>query len=173
MTETRSTRPKRCYPQSLVVEPGSAKAYWQPLPSRGYVEVALSPYNTVYDDFSAGIQVLPPGCSVKEHGHERNHEVLFIYQGTGICVIDGVEHKLSPGTVVLFSRDSVHRLHNTGEEDLELFWVFIPPGLENWFEAIGREKKDGEKMPPPFERPTNVEAVQEGLHFLKPRKDGA
>jgi mannose-6-phosphate isomerase-like protein (cupin superfamily) len=170
MSQTTRPENKNCYPQSLVVEPGEAKAYWQPLPSRGYVEVALSPHNTVYDDFCAGIQVLPPGCSVKEHGHARNHEVLFIYEGTGTCVIDEVEHKLSPGAVVLFSRDSVHRLHNTGSEDLKLFWVFMPPGLESWFETIGREKRDGDEMPPPFERPTDVQTVQDSLHFMKPKK---
>lgn len=156
-------------PTAVIVGPDEGRTLWQPLPSRGYVQVALSPANMPYDAFSAGIQVLPPGCHVREHGHRQNHEVIFIYEGTGICEIEGEVTPVGPGTTVLFGRHARHRIENTGTVDMKLFWVFTPPGLEDWFDAIGRPRTPGEPMPPPFERPQNVAEIQERMRFVPPR----
>lgn len=154
---------------SAVIGPNEAPSWWQPLPSRGHVSVALSPENTPYDGFSAGLQVLPPGCSVREHGHQRNHELLFIHAGAGTCTIEGVSHDLVPGSIVLFGRHARHLVENTGEIDMEIFWVFMPPGLEDWFAAIGRSRQAGEPMPDAFNRPENVGDIQARLRFVPPR----
>ena len=131
--------------------------------------VKFSPANTPYDDFSAGIQVLPPGCHVREHGHRQNHELVFVYEGTGTVTIEGETTPLEPGSAVLFCRQARHRIDNTGTVDMKLFWVFAPPGLEDWFNAIGRPRRAGEPMPPPFERPADVAEVQARLKFVPPR----
>ena len=154
---------------SMVIGPNDAPSWWQPLPSRGYVSVALSPENTPYDGFSSGIQVLPPGCSVREHGHQRNHELLFIHAGTGSCTIEDETHDLVPGTVILFGRHARHFLVNTGDVDMHIFWVFMPPGLEDWFAAIGRPRAREQPMPEAFERPQNVGDVQAKLRFVAPK----
>ena len=154
---------------SAVIGPDDAPSWWQPLPSRGFVSVALSPENTPYDGFSSGLQLLPPGCSVREHGHQRNHELLFIHAGTGTCTIEGITHDLVPGSIILFGRYARHHLVNTGDTDMRIFWVFMPPGLEDWFAAIGRQRVVGEPMPAAFERPDDVAAVQEKLRFVPPR----
>ena len=154
---------------SAVIAPDQAPSWWQPLPSRGHVSVALSPENTPYDGFSSGLQVLPPGCSVREHGHQRNHELLFIHAGTGVCTIEDETHDLVPGSIVLFGRHARHHLVNTGSTDMQIFWVFMPPGLEDWFAAIGRPRVAGDAMPAPFGRPDSVGAVQENLRFVPPR----
>jgi mannose-6-phosphate isomerase-like protein (cupin superfamily) len=154
---------------SAVIQPEDAISYWQPLPSSGYVTVSLSPANTPYDGFSAGTQVLPPGRHVREHGHQQNHELVFIYEGEGRCEIEGVSQPLRPGTTVLFGRYSRHLIENTGSTDMKLHWVFFPPGLEHWFAAIGRRRLPGEPMPEPFDRPANVTAIQEQMRFVPPR----
>lgn len=155
-------------PSAVVIGPDEGQSLWQPLPSRGYVTVKLTPQNTPYDDFSSGIQVLPPGCHVREHGHRQNHELIFIYEGMGTVTIDGKTTPLMPGSTVLFGRYARHRIDNTGSTDMKLFWVFTPPGLEDWFSAIGRPRSAGEPMPAPFERPQNVQAVQDRMRFLPP-----
>lgn len=63
---------------AAVIGPEEGRSYWQPLPSRGHVTVKLAPEDMPYDGFSTGIQVLPPGCQVREHGHARNHELIFV-----------------------------------------------------------------------------------------------
>ena len=65
----------------VVVGPEEGESLWQPLPSRGYITNKLTPYNTPYDSFSLGIQVLEPGAHIRRHAHERQHEVLFCYAG--------------------------------------------------------------------------------------------
>lgn len=154
---------------SKVIPPEAGRSYWQPLPSRGHVTVKLAPEDMPYDHFSSGIQILPPGCSVREHGHEQNHELIFIYAGHGRAEIEDESFDLEPGTTLLFGRYARHVIENTGTCDMELFWVFMPPGLEDWFHAIGRPRTPGEPMPPPFARPDDVATVQERMRFVAPR----
>jgi quercetin dioxygenase-like cupin family protein len=155
-------------PGAVVVGPDEGESLWQPLPARGYVTVNLTPANTPYDTFSSGIQVLPPGCHVRDHGHRQNHELIFVYEGRGVCTIDGVTHDVVPGTTILFGRNAVHRIENTGDADMRLFWVFFPPGLEDWFRAIGRPRAVGGPMPEPFARREDVGHVQERMRFVVP-----
>jgi quercetin dioxygenase-like cupin family protein len=155
-------------PGSVVVGPDEGISLWQPMPSRGYVNLNLTPHNMPYDTFAAGTQLLPPGHYVREHGHTQNHEIVFIYEGTGVCTIDGVDHALSPGSTVLFARNSVHLLKNTGDVDMKLFWVFMPPGLDDWFKATGRPRTPGEPMPEPFDRPQNIQEILQQLRFMPP-----
>jgi hypothetical protein len=70
---------------------------------------------------------------------------------------------------VLFCRNARHRIDNTGDTDMKLFWVFMPPGLEDWFNAIGRPRRPGEAMPEAFPRPEDVAAVQQRMRFMPPR----
>lgn len=166
MSETDAPRFGRW---SKVVLPGEGRSYWQPLPSRGYVDVNLTPADMPYDHFSSGIQVLPAGCSVREHGHQQNHELIFIYEGTGRAEIEERCYDLVPGTTLLFGRYARHLIENTGDCDMKLFWVFMPPGLEDWFHAIGRPRQPGDPMPEAFARPDNVAEVQERMRFVPPR----
>jgi mannose-6-phosphate isomerase-like protein (cupin superfamily) len=156
-------------PWWAVIGPNDGESIWQPEPAQGYVDVNLSPENTPYDDFSSGIQVVPPGCAVREHGHRQHHELLFFYEGTGRCEIEDSEYDIIPGTTVLFGRYARHLFENTGQTDMKLFWVFLPPGLESWFRAIGRPRTPGEAMPEKFSRPENVEDIMETVKFVPPR----
>ena len=49
---------------AMVLGPEDGEALWQPLPSRGYVINKITPYNSPYDNFSTGIQVLEPGAHI-------------------------------------------------------------------------------------------------------------
>ena len=106
---------------------------------------------------------------VREHGHKQNHELVFVHEGTGIVDIDGEETEFGPGTTILFARNCTHWIKNTGEIDMKMFWVFFPPGLEDWFYAIGKDRKPGDPMPEPFNRPDDVQNVMDKMRFLSPR----
>jgi hypothetical protein len=73
---------------------------------------------------------------------------------------------------VLFGRYARHIIENTGSTDMKLHWVFFPPGLEDWFAAIGRPRQPGDPMPEPFDRPAHVAAIQEQMRFVPPRSAG-
>lgn len=169
MTDTPKTSPTA--PWWGVMGPDEGESIWQPEPSRGHVTMKFEPGNMPYDGFSSGIQILPPGCAVREHGHRQNHELLYIYEGTGYCEIESDTYDIVPGTTVLFGRYARHLLENTGDVDMKLFWVFFPPGLENWFRAIGQPRTVGDDMPPVFSRPDNVQDVMEAMRFVPPRPE--
>jgi hypothetical protein len=71
----------------VVLGPRDGESFWQPLPSVGYIVNKLTPYNSPYDNFAMGLQVLEPGAHIRRHAHERQHEVLFCYEGTGIAEV--------------------------------------------------------------------------------------
>ena len=47
---------------AMVLGPEEGESFWQPLPSTGYVINKFNPYNSPYDSFSTGLQVLEPGA---------------------------------------------------------------------------------------------------------------
>jgi mannose-6-phosphate isomerase-like protein (cupin superfamily) len=146
---------------ALVVGPDEGESFWQPAPHRGYMTVKVGPHNHPSNLFSMGIQVMPPGCHVRSHGHARNDEVLFFYEGKGRCVVDGETHAVEAGSTVVLGRYVEHSIHNDGDTDMKFFWVFSPPGLERVIEAGGRRRTPGEAPPETFDRPANLLQVAE------------
>ena len=155
---------------AIVIGPEEGASFWQPQPSSGYATVKLSPFNSPFNNFAAGVQVLEPGASVRDHAHQRNDELIFVYEGTGEAVIDGETHALAQGSMMVLGRFVQHTVTNTGTEPMKMMWIIFPPGLECWFETIGKPRRPGEPMPPPFARPEDVGDVQEKLWFV--RSDG-
>jgi hypothetical protein len=78
-------------------------------------------------------------------------------------VVDGVSHALVPGTACFLGYDVRHEILNEGGEELVMLWVVSPPGLERFFEAIGRPRRPGEPAPAAFPRPTDVVAIERSL----------
>ena len=155
--------------RSLVIGPDEGESWWQPQPSGGYVTTYITPETNPYHDFSSGLQVLPKGGQVREHGHTVGHELIYITQGTGVVTIDGKAHDVKAGCTVLFAHNEPHIIENTGDVDLHMFWVFLPPKLEEWFRAIGIARTPGDTEPPPFPRPPNTEEAMAFQKFVKPK----
>ena len=53
-----------------------------------------------------------------------------------------------------------------------MLWVITPPGLEDFFKAIGRPRRAGEPAPPPFARRGDVVAVERAMGMNDTRADG-
>ncbi len=151
----------------VVLGPEDGEALWQPLPSVGYVVNKLTPDNSPHDAFAMGLQVLEPGAQIRRHAHERQHEVLFCYQGSGIAEVGDQRYEVAPETMILVGRLVQHKVTNTGPGQLRLLWFISPPGLEDWFRAIGRPRRAGEAAPAPFERPADVAAIQARQRFVR------
>ena len=48
----------------LVVQPGEAPSYWQPVPANGFIEVLVAPDRVAMEHpIGLGTQVVPPGCT--------------------------------------------------------------------------------------------------------------
>ena len=73
-----------------IVQPGEAESYWQPVPANGYVEVLFAPDKVAMaHPVCFGTQTVAPGCYVREHAHDKNEEVIFVFEGTGRAVVEG------------------------------------------------------------------------------------
>ena len=153
---------------AIVLAPEDGESLWQPVPSIGYVINKINPYNSPYDTFSAGLQVLEPGGHIRRHAHDRSHELLFCYRGVGWAEIESRRYDVCAETIILIGRGLQHKVMNTGTEQMRLLWLIAPPGLEDWFRAIGRPRRIGEAVPTPFERPANVEMIQAQQRFIRP-----
>jgi mannose-6-phosphate isomerase-like protein (cupin superfamily) len=146
---------------ALVIQPDEGPSFWQPVPANGYAEVRVSErLDSRVKGLCAGIQVIAPGSYVREHQHGEQNELLFFFEGTGKAIVDGVEHPLRPGTTLFFGPWRKHTFINEGPGDLKMFWVFLPGGLDEFFEAIGRRRTPGEAAPAPFPRPEDVVAIE-------------
>lgn len=158
--------------KAFVVGPEGGESYWQPVPANGYAEVRVSRRNLAGNDrFSTGVQVIAPGSYVREHCHDAHEEILFFYEGQGHVVIDGVRHDVVPGTTVYAGPLVKHKIVNDGPGELKMMWTLMPGGLEDFFEAIGRQRSPGQPAPAPFPRPENVREIEAGTVFAAGHSD--
>jgi len=149
-----------------VVQPEEARSFWQPVPANGFVECHLDPSNVASDTpFAMGRQTVAPGCHVREHTHDRHEEVIHVVSGTGMVLLDGVEHPAVPGTTVFLGKGRRHAFLNRGGEPFTFVWFLMPSGLERFFAAIGRPRTPGEPAPAPFARPADVAEIERRTVF--------
>ncbi len=148
---------------AVVMQPDEGPSYWQPVPASGHADPKLHPATTRFDGLSMGFQTIAPGGRVREHSHGAQVELQICFRGRGRVVVDGVSHALRPGTACFLGYDVKHEIVNEGDEALVMLWVVSPPGLERFFEAIGRPRRPGEAAPAPFPRPADVVAIERAL----------
>jgi quercetin dioxygenase-like cupin family protein len=81
-----------------------------------------------------------PGQTVRPaHSHPNGEEVIYIVQGSGRVMIEGVVEPVKAGSAVLFPQGQVHMLQNNGSETMKVACFFAPPsdlGTYKFFEAI-------------------------------------
>jgi quercetin dioxygenase-like cupin family protein len=149
--------------RGVVVQPGEGPSYWQPVPANGHADPALFPANTGFGTLAMGYQTIAPHSRVREHSHGDQVELQICFRGSGHVMVDGAKHPLVPGTACMLGYDVKHEIVNDTDEDLVMLWVITPPGLEDFFKAIGRPRAEGEPTPAPFARPTDVIAIERSL----------
>ena len=72
---------------------------------------------------SCGILVLPPGEELRLHYHSPQ-EIYIIRRGEGLLLSSLSTRKVCKDSFVYIPQNFEHGLKNTGEEDLELLWIF-------------------------------------------------
>jgi mannose-6-phosphate isomerase-like protein (cupin superfamily) len=78
--------------------------------------------------------LVAPGETVRPaHSHPNGEEVIYIVQGAGKVMIEGVVEPVQAGTAVLFPQGKVHMLRNTGAIEMKVICFFAPAtNLENY-----------------------------------------
>lgn len=67
--------------------------------------------------------VLKPGCSIGNHTHETNSEVIYCLSGKGDIIVDGEPELLEEGKVHYCKKGATHELKNNYASDLVIFAV--------------------------------------------------
>lgn len=162
----RNQEPRHQPGVAVVVGPSEGESYWQPVPANGFVRTLLNQANTGASfDFSAGTQTVAPGCRVREHFHDDREEVIFITEGEGVAIVDGIEHSLSPGACLFLGKSRKHSFVSAGAQPLSFFWMLMPGGLDDFFRQIGRVRQPEDAAPEPFDRPADIERIEANTVF--------
>ena len=68
---------------------------------------------------------LQPGRSIGMHTHDTSSEVIYVLEGVGTTILDGVTEILQPGDCSYCKKGGTHTLMNKGEADL-VFFAVVP-----------------------------------------------
>lgn len=131
----------------VVVGPEEGQSFWQGPPAGRYIQYKVHTEMFASNRFFAGIQVLAPGGNIPPHAHTRNEEWLLVRNGFGQIFVDGVWHDLKAGSLAFVSRWVTHSIRNDSDEDMEIFAVFTPPGLEKFLPPFSIARQPGEAEP--------------------------
>jgi quercetin dioxygenase-like cupin family protein/ligand-binding sensor protein len=76
--------------------------------------------------FSVGITHLLPGKSIQRHTHYGIDQFLYILDGSGRYIINGVEKRFRKGMFFYLEADTIHETINTGNTPVREFMVSHP-----------------------------------------------
>lgn len=94
------------------------------------VKLFSSPKSKIKTEpFALGMTVIEPGKSHEIHEHDANSEIQVIYSGIGLMISGGREVKIKKGDVIGLTVNEDHGFKNTGDTNLEILWIYYPPGL--------------------------------------------
>lgn len=86
------------------------------------------------DHFCQGYSVIYPNGGIPEHSHPAV-ETYTILQGNGIMKVDGETQDITVGDVVYIESGVPHTLHNTGDQEMHMMFVYAPKMIvDHWAE---------------------------------------
>jgi quercetin dioxygenase-like cupin family protein len=88
--------------------------------------------STGSNNMALGTQQVMTGTGVPIHRHFHMDEAFYVLGGSGIFVLNDVDHPFDKGATIFIPRSSWHGFLNPDHE-LLLLWVVSPPGLEGFF----------------------------------------
>jgi quercetin dioxygenase-like cupin family protein len=69
---------------------------------------------------------LTPGMKLAPHVHESFDQIAYIVSGTAVYHVDGVDHEVGPGSLILIPAGQTHYIRPTGTEKVLNLDVFGP-----------------------------------------------
>lgn len=77
------------------------------------------------DDFETDLMFVdyvevPPGATIGHHRHGDDEELYFVIEGAGLMEVDGSEHRVHTGDLILNRRGAAHGLANDSSAVIRL-----------------------------------------------------
>jgi len=115
----------------MMLPAASAKSY--DLPNRG-VATIFADAGTIKDkQLAATILAMPGNAKVPEHVHANETEVLYVLEGSGKLVVNGVELSVTASSTVQIPPNTKHAF--TASTDFRAVQIYTPAGPEQRFKA--------------------------------------
>jgi quercetin dioxygenase-like cupin family protein len=92
--------------------------YYQRAFERG-VDGVVGPWECV--DY----MTIPPGTQFGVHVHDGSEELYVILKGRGVALLDGEEHPVGPGDLLMLRNGGAHGLRNDAADPIELLCVCV------------------------------------------------
>lgn len=89
------------------------------------------------------VMSIPPGGEIGEETHTDTDQVLYLVNGVGKVILDGLKHHFNKHDMVLVNAGTKHNFINTGEEDMKIITMYSPP--HHPVGTIHRTKDDADK----------------------------
>jgi quercetin dioxygenase-like cupin family protein len=84
--------------------------------------------------------IAPPGEGPPLHLHTREEEAIYVVSGDFRWKIGDTLSDAPAGSFAFLPRSVPHAWQNVGDQPGKLFIVFVPAGMEPFFERFGRMK---------------------------------
>lgn len=98
------------------------------------------------------MQTVAPGAGTPVHAHDCE-EVVVVLRGSGELELDGRVETFGPGSTVIVPRSAVHRITNTGPEELLVVAALAAA-------PVTVTTADGERMHLPWDQHQHVAAAE-------------
>lgn len=72
------------------------------------------------------VMAIKPGEDIGEEVHHLD-QFIRIERGDGKAILNGEEHNLKDGSIVVIPAGTKHNIINTGSSDLKLYTIYAPP----------------------------------------------
>jgi mannose-6-phosphate isomerase-like protein (cupin superfamily) len=98
------------------------------IPLRGrQLRWILTKENTQAQHCSMCVIKMQPGETARPaHSHPNGEEVIYIVQGSGKIMIDGVVEPVKEGCTILIPQGKIHMLRNSGDTEMKAACFFAP-----------------------------------------------
>lgn len=93
-------------------------------PARGSARLAM------------GVQILTPGKGIAVHLHEEEDEILYLEEGARTVIVGNDQRVAPKGTTIYIPHGVWHGVVQAADQ-AQVVWVVSPPGLEEFFRAVG------------------------------------
>jgi mannose-6-phosphate isomerase-like protein (cupin superfamily) len=81
------------------------------------------------DDAQAAEMTLEPGQQTggPDNYHTESDQWCYVVAGEGVATVDGEDHIVEAGDLLVIESGERHAIENTGGEPLETLNVYVPP----------------------------------------------
>lgn len=90
-------------------------------------------------NISGGSVEIPGNGEIPYHVHEKEEEIMFIYRGRGVAVVEGETFPLEPETMVYMPPGLRHQFRNTESEPLCFVFFYSPAGPEQMIRVMAKK----------------------------------